>query len=177
MDHSRVAERTPSMHEAVRQACVRAAIDAFEDSRIRGLCCEGAWECALGAIKQLDLTRVMNITIKRVYDKPSKSDGTRVLVDRLWPRGLTREQAALGLWAKDLAPSPALRRWFEHDPDKCKIFARKYRQELQSRHDAIDRLLDQIDRRRRLTLLYAAKNPSVNHAVILKSYLEQYALE
>ncbi|MCC6682631.1 MAG: DUF488 family protein [Phycisphaeraceae bacterium] len=119
----------------------------------------------------------MHITLKRVYDKPSANDGTRVLVDRLWPRGLTRKQVALDLWAKDLSPSPELRRWFDHDPDKFEAFAGKYRRELQDRHDEIDRLLDQIDRRRRLTLLYAAKAPSVNHAVILKSYLEHYAFD
>lgn len=115
----------------------------------------------------------MKIQIKRVYDEPSKDDGTRVLVDRLWPRGLAKTDAALDLWAKDITPSTELRKWFGHDPDKFKRFAERYRRELTENRAAVDECLDQIDRRKRLTLLYAAKDPEVNHAIVLKDFLDE----
>ncbi|MEZ6190217.1 MAG: DUF488 family protein [Phycisphaerales bacterium] len=104
----------------------------------------------------------MKTQIKRVYDEPSEQDGTRVLVDRLWPRGLAKDDAALDIWAKDLAPSTELRKWFDHDPDRFKQFAERYRRELSENRSAVDAFLGQIDRRKRLTLLYAAKDPGIN---------------
>lgn len=167
MDHS-----PPNpVAEATRQACLRAAMRAYEDAKIRGLCHEGAWECAVDAIRCLKLQRPMIIEIKRVYDEPTEQDGTRVLIDRLWPRGLTREDARFDVWAKDLAPSPELRKWFGHDPEKFDRFADRYRKELSGKQTQIDTLLQQIDRYKKLTLLYAAKDQSANHAVVLKSYL------
>ena len=115
----------------------------------------------------------MKTQIKRVYDEPSEQDGTRVLVDRLWPRGLTKDDAALDLWAKDLAPSTDLRKWFNHDPDRFKQFTERYRRELSENRSAVDAFLAQIDRRKRLTLLYAAKDPGINHAVVLKDFLDK----
>lgn len=115
----------------------------------------------------------MKIQIKRVYDEPAEDDGARVLVDRLWPRGLTKEDARLDLWAKDLAPSTELRKWFDHDPARFKHFAERYRRELDGNRAAVDDCLKQIDRRRRLTLLYAAKDPGINHAAVLKDFLNE----
>jgi uncharacterized protein YeaO (DUF488 family) len=80
------------------------------------------------------------IQLKRVYEKPSRKDGVRILVDRLWPRGLTKERAAVSLWLKDVAPSSELRKWFGHDPAKWKQFQIRYRKELQEKKDALHRL-------------------------------------
>lgn len=115
----------------------------------------------------------MKIQIKRVYDEPSATDGTRVLVDRLWPRGITKEQANITLWAKTLAPSTELRKWFDHDPEKFKCFAERYRRELSENRSDVEACMSQIDRRKRLTLIYAAKDPAINHAAVLKHFLDE----
>lgn len=117
----------------------------------------------------------MRIAIKRIYDDPAPEDGTRVLVDRLWPRGMSKEAAEIDLWAKNLAPSTDLRRWFAHDPDKFDDFARQYRAELAGRADAVDALLDAVDRRRPLTLLFAARDPAITHARVLAEHLRRAA--
>lgn len=117
----------------------------------------------------------MHIEIKRIYDDASPEDGTRVLVDRLWPRGISKQRAAIDLWAKDLAPSAELRRSFGHEMSRFDAFARDYEKELRSHATTLDAFLSQIDRRRRLTLLYAARNPNVNHAIVLKSVLENWS--
>lgn len=114
----------------------------------------------------------MHVTIKRVYDDPSPDDGSRVLVDRLWPRGVSKDEAHIDVWAKDIAPSTDLRRWFDHDPERFEDFARRYRAELRENKGSVEGLLKQIDLRRRLTLVYAAKDPACNHAVVLKRYIE-----
>jgi uncharacterized protein YeaO (DUF488 family) len=114
----------------------------------------------------------MKTRIKRVYDEPSSQDGTRVLVDRLWPRGLSKDDAKLDAWAKDLAPSTELRKWFDHDPDRFSRFAERYRRELSENKAKIDEFLGSIDRRKTLTLLYAAKDSAINHAVVLKEFLD-----
>lgn len=111
------------------------------------------------------------IRVKRVYEKPSRDDGFRVLVDRLWPRGLTKERAALGLWLKDVAPSPELRKWFGHDPARWKGFQARYRKELAGRKDAL-KLLRQKARERTVTLLYGARDQEHNEARVLKKVLE-----
>ncbi len=110
------------------------------------------------------------LQIKRVYDPPSGEDGHRVLVDRLWPRGLKREAAYIDLWLKDIAPSDDLRRWFGHDPRRWERFAERYRKELVAQ-EPIGRELVKRARKRRVTLLYAAKDPERNNAVVLKSFL------
>jgi len=107
----------------------------------------------------------MSFKIKRVYEAPSASDGTRVLVDRLWPRGLSKAAARLDLWMKEVAPSPALRKWFGHDPARFTEFKRRYRAELTT--NAALEELRKLGGRRRVTLLYGAKDPEVNHAVVL----------
>jgi uncharacterized protein YeaO (DUF488 family) len=112
------------------------------------------------------------LQLKRVYDPPSVEDGYRVLVDRLWPRGLKRETAHLDLWLKDIAPSAELRRWFGHDPARWPKFQARYRKELDAQ-ETLWRELLQRARNDRVTLLYAAKDAQHNNAVALKTYLEK----
>ena len=95
----------------------------------------------------------MTIKLKRVYDKPSRTDGMRVLVDRLWPRGLTKERASVDLWLKDVAPSTELRKWFGHDPDKWKEFQVRYRKELLANKEALRQLKEKAAERT-VTLVY-----------------------
>ncbi len=115
------------------------------------------------------------VDIKRVYEQAADEDGVRILVDRLWPRGISKERAALSCWLKDVAPSPDLRRWWHHDPDRFEDFARRYRTELDD-NCALGDLLSIVREHDRTTLVYAAKDPAVNHALILRDYIRQ-ALE
>jgi uncharacterized protein YeaO (DUF488 family) len=114
------------------------------------------------------------IHLKRVYEKPSRNDGLRILVDRLWPRGLSKDRAAVDLWMKDVAPSTELRKWFGHDPDKWKEFQARYRKELSANKDAL-RLLKQTVAKRAVTLVYAARDEQHNGAVVLKHLIESRA--
>ena len=111
------------------------------------------------------------IQIKRVYEKPSRTDGLRILVDRLWPRGLTKERAAVKVWQKDVAPSSELRKWFGHDPVKWKRFETRYRKELREKKDTL-KLLRQKSKERTVTLLYGARDEKHNEARVLKKVLE-----
>jgi uncharacterized protein YeaO (DUF488 family) len=111
------------------------------------------------------------IQVKRVYEKPSRKDGLRILVDRLWPRGLTKERAAVKLWLKDVAPSTELRKWFGHDPAKWKQFQVRYRKELREKKDAL-KLLKQKSGEHTVTLVYGARDEEHNEALILKKILE-----
>ena len=116
------------------------------------------------------MARRLDIRIKRVFEKPSVGDGLRVLVDRLWPRGLRKDAAAIDLWLKDLAPSAELRIWFGHDPGRWEEFRRRYLAELALK----TALLDEIRRSaagRELTLIYAAKDEAHNQAVVLRDLL------
>jgi len=109
-----------------------------------------------------------SIRIKRVYDAPSAQDGRRILVDRLWPRGLTRSEASIDLWARDLAPSAALRKWYAHDPSRWEAFQARYSDELSAK-DTRARLaaLAALAAHHPITLLYAAKDRCRNNAVVL----------
>ena len=111
-----------------------------------------------------------DIRIKRVYEPPGADDGARVLVDRLWPRGVRKDALDMSLWLKDIAPSPDLRRWFGHDPARFADFAERYRLELSGNGAAVEKLLDLVGQGR-LTLLYAAHDTAHNHAVVLAEYL------
>jgi len=111
------------------------------------------------------------IKLKRVYESPSPQDGLRVLVDRLWPRGLTKERAAVDWWAKDVAPSTELRKWFSHDPEKWQEFRRKYFAELDHAPDAWAPIHDAA-RQGGVTLLYSSRDAEHNNAVALKEYIE-----
>lgn len=110
------------------------------------------------------------IQLKRAYDDPGREDGTRVLVDRLWPRGVSKKSAALDCWMKDVAPSTELRQWFGHDPEKWDGFRGRYASELDGREDDIA-FLRMKAREGTLTLVYAAKDTEHNDAVALKEYL------
>ncbi|MBV9086053.1 MAG: DUF488 domain-containing protein [Acidobacteriaceae bacterium] len=115
----------------------------------------------------------MAITVKRVYDTPSRADGTRVLVDRLWPRGLSKASARLDAWLKDVAPSDQLRRWFHSHTDQWTEFRSRYLEELSSpdAQPALEQLYE-LAARGRLTLLVASKNTDRNNATVLKELLE-----
>lgn len=116
--------------------------------------------------------RLVNVRLKRVYDEQSPSDGYRVLVDRLWPRGVSKEKLRLDEWCKEVAPSTELRQWFGHDPDKFTEFEERYRAELES-DDASQAVehLRKVAAKGALTLLFAAKNADHNHAVVLRNVL------
>jgi len=116
----------------------------------------------------------MTVRIKRVYDPLSPHDGARVLVDRLWPRGLTKEEAALDLWMKDVAPSDALRKWYHAHPVQWSKFRERYLAELTSdaAHAALQQLHDMAQKRAGVTLLYASRSLEQNHALLLKQLLE-----
>ncbi|WP_070987727.1 DUF488 domain-containing protein [Halofilum ochraceum] len=114
----------------------------------------------------------MTIHIRRIYEPVSSEDGTRVLVDRVWPRGVRKADAGLDLWAKDVTPSTELRKWFGHDPARFDDFAVAYRNELDARPEAVAELVE-LAREGDLTLLYAARDPDCNHARVLAEYLRE----
>ena len=114
----------------------------------------------------------MTIQVKRAYDSPSRSDGTRILVDRLWPRGVTKAKARIDLWLKEIAPSTELRKRFHHEDADWKEFCRRYRSELRNHQDELELLRSKI-RQRPVTLVFGARNREQNHAVILKEILER----
>lgn len=112
------------------------------------------------------------VRIKRVYVEPSEDDGERILVDRLWPRGLTKAKAKVDLWLKEVAPSNDLRKWFAHDPDRWPEFKRRYVAELKAADQPFT-LLEQEARRRTVTLLYGARDEEHNEAVVLLDLLQR----
>ncbi|MDH4282400.1 MAG: DUF488 family protein [Myxococcales bacterium] len=114
----------------------------------------------------------MNIHVKRVYDPIEPGDGLRVLVDRLWPRGLSTESAAIDLWAKDLAPSTELRSWFHSDDGSWRDFRRRYQRELAANQAATANLQKRIGRKK-ATFLFAVMDEERNHAILLKAFLER----
>ncbi len=116
----------------------------------------------------------MPIALKRVYEKPLRADGTRVLVDRLWPRGLTKQEAAIDAWLKDLAPSNELRTWAHAHPEAWEVFRKRYLKELgaPAANQALQELYRLAQQQKRLTLLYAFKNVERNNATVLKELLD-----
>ena len=114
------------------------------------------------------------IQLKRVYQEPGPRDGMRILVDRLWPRGVKKEAARIQEWRKDLAPSDSLRRWFKHDPEKWSEFRKRYRKELSGGNNKEElRRLAGLAKRKRITLIYGAADEEHNHAVVLKELLNE----
>ena len=109
----------------------------------------------------------MKIQIKRVYEKPSDEDGMRILVDRLWPRGLTKEKAGVDLWLKDIAPSTELRKWFAHDPKKWSEFRKRYLQELKANYEQVSILKERL-KNGAVTLVYGARDQENNEAHVLE---------
>ncbi len=112
------------------------------------------------------------VRIKRAYDPPSPDDGLRVLVDRLWPRGLSRAEVKIDLWLKEIAPSAELRHWFGHDPVKWSEFRRRYRAELAANLEAWEKLRDLLRGQERITLLFATRDAEHNSAVVLREKLD-----
>jgi uncharacterized protein YeaO (DUF488 family) len=112
------------------------------------------------------------IAIKRVYEPPAETDGQRVLVDRLWPRGLSKEKLDLALWLKEIAPSTELRKWFHHDPDKWSEFQKRFRAELDVNGDLVEELRGLIAKGK-VTLVYSAHDAMHNNAVVLAEYLQE----
>ncbi len=114
------------------------------------------------------------LKLKRVYEPPHKDDGTRILVDRLWPRGLTKEKAKVDLWLKEIAPSTELRKWFGHDPKKWRSFRERYQTELKHHSDQL-KLLKSKAKEGTVTLIYGARDQEHNEALVLKEFLERMA--
>jgi uncharacterized protein YeaO (DUF488 family) len=112
----------------------------------------------------------VRVAIKRVYDEPSQSDGTRILVDRLWPRGLTKEKAKVDVWLKEIAPSSELRKWFGHDPKRWVEFQHRYLDELKTRGEPLAQLRQEAAHSP-VTLVFAARDVAHNEAVILQKVL------
>lgn len=112
------------------------------------------------------------MSIKRIYDEPASSDGYRVLVDRLWPRGISKEKAALDVWLKDIAPSVELRKWFGHKPERFQDFRKRYEAELDM-NPALTQLREIIRQHTEVTLLFAAHDPRLNQAAALRDYLSR----
>lgn len=112
------------------------------------------------------------IQIKRVYDDPDSGDGYRVLVDHVWPRGISKDKAKLDEWAKEVAPSDTLRKWFDHDPDKFTEFKKKFTKELDD-NTSVDELVKTLKKHKKATLVYAAKDEKHNNAVALRDYLKK----
>lgn len=119
------------------------------------------------------MTRRPELMLKRAYDDPSPADGHRVLIDRLWPRGLNRDAAAIDTWLRGVAPSPGLRTWWGHDPARFDQFARRYRTELAA-NPALGELATIAREHGRVTLVTATRDPKVNHAVVLRDVLAEF---
>ena len=114
----------------------------------------------------------MVIKVKRVYDKTSKEDGLRILVDRLWPRGFSKKAASIDIWIKDIAPSNELRKWFNHDPEKWDEFKSRYFSELHNNSELVADLIESA-KKGQITLVYGTKETRFNNATALKEYLER----
>ncbi len=119
-----------------------------------------------------NLGRSMVIKLKRAYEAPASDDGYRILVDRLWPRGVSKNSARIDLWLKGIAPSPMLRKWFGHDPLKWSEFRDRYFRELDKNPEVVEQLNELVRHSMAVTLVYGAKDQEHNHAVALKEYLE-----
>ncbi|RLJ70876.1 uncharacterized protein YeaO (DUF488 family) [Hydrogenivirga caldilitoris] len=113
------------------------------------------------------------IKVKRIYEKPSEEDGLRILVDRLWPRGIKREDARVDLWLKEIAPSDELRRWFSHRSERWEGFKRKYKEELKGKKELIERIKELESKHGTVTLLFSARDTEHNNAVVLMEVIEE----
>lgn len=113
----------------------------------------------------------MAIMTKRAYEPASEADGFRILVDRVWPRGISKTDAGIDVWLKDIAPSSSLRKWFGHDPEKWEDFKIRYFEELDGNPEAVDALRQILDEKKKVTLVYSAKDEAHNNAAALKNYL------
>ncbi len=114
----------------------------------------------------------MTLSMKRAYEAPAAADGKRILIDRLWPRGLSKEKARIDLWMKEVAPSTELRKWFGHDPEKWKEFQTRYKKELAANAELVNSIR-KMAKSETVTLVYSAKDEAHNDAVVLLKYLQQ----
>lgn len=119
------------------------------------------------------LNKLIMIKVKRIYDPASEDDGYRVLIDRLWPRGVSKENANIDLWMKEIAPSTELRKWFHHDPDKWEEFKQRYKDELSNKKDLIDQILKLEEEYKNATFIYSAKDREKNQAMVLIEVLRK----
>lgn len=115
------------------------------------------------------------IKLKRIYDNPSKDDGYRIYVDKLWARGLTKEKAKIDLWLKEIAPSNELRKWFSHDPEKWSSFKAKYKKELKGKKEFVEQIKTLEKEKEIVAFLYSAKDEKYNNAVYLVSYINSFS--
>ena len=115
----------------------------------------------------------MGIDLNRIYDPQATGDGYRILVDRLWPRGVSKEHAELSLWLKNIAPSTELRQWYGHAPARWQEFRRRYREELGHQQDALEAIYDAVKKHPKITFLYSAKDRQHNNAVVLLEYINE----
>lgn len=118
-----------------------------------------------------------DVSIRRVYELPEHKKGKWILIDRLWPRGIKKEELDIDEWMKDIAPSSSLRKWFNHDPDKWTEFRQRYIQELKDKKELIKDILEKAEKSKKITLLYAAKDPEHNHALVLQAFLQSWPNE
>jgi uncharacterized protein YeaO (DUF488 family) len=113
----------------------------------------------------------ISIRLKRAYEEPGEDDGFRILVDRLWPRGISKDKAKISLWLRDVSPSTGLRAWYHKEPDKWDEFEMRYEKELDASPEAVDLLWGTVEEQKKVTFVYSAKNEERNNAVALKNYL------
>lgn len=112
------------------------------------------------------------ITIKRIYEPAIQEDGFRILVDRLWPRGISKDEAKIDFWLKEIAPSDQLRKWFGHDPKKWPIFKKKYLKELEKNYESLKKLKEILKKYQKITLIYSASDPDHNNAQVLLEFIK-----
>lgn len=115
----------------------------------------------------------MIILLKRAYEEPKKEDGFRILVDRVWPRGVSKDFGQIDLWAKEITPTTTLRKWFSHEIPKWEEFKKKYTEELENRLDAVDGFLETLQKHKKVTFVYGAKDTKHTHAIVLKEYMQE----
>jgi len=120
---------------------------------------------------QLNFRIMKGLFIKRIYEKPAKDDGYRILVDRIWPRGISKDEARLDEWDKELGPSNELRKWFGHQPERFSEFAARYKKELKSNYATLERIRE-LSKQKKVCILYGAKDEAHNQAVVIKSVIE-----
>ncbi len=113
------------------------------------------------------------IKIKRIYDTPDENDGCRILVDRLWPRGLSRDKANIDLWLKEIAPGDELRKWFSHDVEKFDEFRKRYKQELRNKPELVAQIRGLEKKHKTITLLFSARDVSHNNSIVLRNYIKE----
>jgi uncharacterized protein YeaO (DUF488 family) len=131
----------------------------------------GSARSSCGCGRSYDMAKKATIRLKRVYEEPARDDGTRILVERLWPRGVSKEKAAIDLWLKDVAPSTGLRKWYGHDQGKWEDFCRRYRAELDDKRAVLDDLKRRV-KEGPVTFVFAARDEEHSSALVLREYLE-----